>query len=295
MDAHSYWYHCQTDGPVFPLAPHTVAPGYGQTPPCYFPNQTYPGHLVPPTQQAFCPPQIERQTPHLSRSRVPNPERFLGASCQWVCCNSARRTPMLACDFHFVPRCPYESQSIWASGASALRTGKAESWWIHSCVRRPSAFDVHLRLHSHNVIRYRQPVTDYRSSETGLRSHHLRGAPKIEDVRKSVRELLLGKVVVGYQLWELLLVRLPPAFQPHRISDLTVLQFLGVSHPAIDTRDVASFVPFRTSLGYKSSQTVPLKILVNKFMGRDIGHGFEHPVSISSSPIPRVVVTRSGR
>jgi len=55
-------------------------------------------------------------------------------------------------------------------------------------------------------------VTDYRSSETGLRSHHLRTAPKIDEVRKSVRELLLGKVVVGYQLWELFLVRLPPAF-----------------------------------------------------------------------------------
>ena len=54
-----------------------------------------------------------------------------------------------------------------------------------------------------------------------------------------------------------------------------------MSHPAIDTRDVASFVPFRTSLGYKKSQKVPLKTLVNKFMGRDIGHGYEHPVSTS--------------
>ena len=63
------------------------------------------------------------------------------------------------------------------------------------------------------------------------------------------------------------------------ISDLTPPKFLGLSHPAIDTRDVASFVPFRRSLGYKPSQTVPLKILVNKFMDRDIGHGYEHPVS----------------
>lgn len=108
-------------------------------------------------------------------------------------------------------------------------------------------------------VRPTQPVTDYRSSETGLRSHHLHSAPKIEDVRKTVKELLQGKVVVGYKLWELFL-------------------FSGLSHPAIDTRDVASFVPFRKTLGYKSSQTVPLKTLVNKFMGRDIGHGYEHPL-----------------
>ena len=89
---------------------------------------------------------------------------------------------------------------------------------------------------------------------------------------------------MGYQLWELFLVRPPPTFYPRRISDLNTLKFLGISHPAIDTRDVASFVPFRTSLGYKSSQTVPLKILVNKFMGREIGYGYEHPVSTLSSP-----------
>ncbi|KAF9785984.1 hypothetical protein BJ322DRAFT_1004452, partial [Thelephora terrestris] len=107
-----------------------------------------------------------------------------------------------------------------------------------------------------------QPVTDYRASETGLRPHHLQAAPKIEEVRKSVKQLLRGKAVVGYKLWELFL-------------------FLGISHPAIDTRDVASFVPFRKNLGYKPSQMVPLKVLVNKLMGRDIGYGYEHPLEIA--------------
>lgn len=55
-------------------------------------------------------------------------------------------------------------------------------------------------------------MTDYRSSETGLRSHHLHNAPKIEEVRKLVKEQLLGKVVVGYKLWEFFLVCLPPTF-----------------------------------------------------------------------------------
>jgi len=60
-----------------------------------------------------------------------------------------------------------------------------------------------------------------------------------------------------------------------------------LSHPAIDTRDIASFVPFRKSLGYKASQMVPLKVLINKFMNRDIGYGYEHPVSISPFEISR--------
>ena len=71
---------------------------------------------------------------------------------------------------------------------------------------------------------------------------------------------------------------------------MVFLKFLGLSHPAIDTRDVASFVPFRKSLGYKTSQIVPLRILVNKFMGRDIGHGYEHPASTRPPVIPEAVV-----
>lgn len=73
------------------------------------------------------------------------------------------------------------------------------------------------------------------------------------------------------------------------IPDSVLLKFLGLSHPAIDTRDIASFVPFRKSLGYKSSQMIPLKILVNKLMGRDIGYGYEHPVSMTSSTISRTI------
>lgn len=137
-------------------------------------------------------------------------------------------------------------------------------------------------------------MTDYRSSETGLKPHHLHKAPKIEEVRKSVKALLQGRVVVGYKLWELFLVRPPPAFSLGRISDLVFLKFLGLSHPAIDTRDIASFVPFRKSLGYKSSQIVPLKTLVNKFMGRDIGSGYEHPVSTRPPVVSEVAVATSG-
>jgi hypothetical protein len=71
-----------------------------------------------------------------------------------------------------------------------------------------------------------------------------------------------------------------------------VLKFLGLSHPAIDTRDIASFVPFRKSLGYKNSQIIPLNILVNQFMGWDLGLGYEHPVSVSPPAISRIILSQ---
>ena len=101
MDTHLYWYHRPTDSFASPLSPrHNITPVYHQTSPC-FPSQVYPNvHSAPTDPQKFhYPPQIQLPTPQPSRSRVPHPERFLGASCQWVFCNSSRRTPMLACGF----------------------------------------------------------------------------------------------------------------------------------------------------------------------------------------------------
>ena len=47
-----------------------------------------------------------------------------------------------------------------------------------------------------------------------------------------------------------------------------------MSHPAIDTRDIALFLPFRRSLRVRPNVQVPLVTLVNSFMGRNIGlHG----------------------
>jgi RNA exonuclease 4 len=54
---------------------------------------------------------------------------------------------------------------------------------------------------------------------------------------------------------------------------------MGLSHPAIDTRDVALFLPFRRSLRVRANQLIPLANLVTQMLGRNIGLHGEHPVS----------------
>lgn len=57
-------------------------------------------------------------------------------------------------------------------------------------------------------------------------------------------------------------------------TDRKIFQVMGLSHPAIDTRDIALFLPFRRSLRVRPNVQVPLVTLVNSFMGRNIGlHG----------------------
>jgi RNA exonuclease 4 len=57
---------------------------------------------------------------------------------------------------------------------------------------------------------------------------------------------------------------------------------MGFSHPAIDTRDTALFLPFRKTL--KAKKLVPLPDLVRYFMARKMGGSFEDPVR----PPPRM-------
>lgn len=52
---------------------------------------------------------------------------------------------------------------------------------------------------------------------------------------------------------------------------------MGLSHPAIDTRDLALYRPLRKRL--KSRYIVDLKTLVRFFLGKEIGLNYEDPVS----------------
>jgi RNA exonuclease 4 len=56
-----------------------------------------------------------------------------------------------------------------------------------------------------------------------------------------------------------------------------VTQVLCISHPTVNTRDVAAFVQFRRGLGCGAA-TPPLHVLVHRLMGRSMGLGYEHPV-----------------
>lgn len=88
MDTRLYWNHCPQ--------PQSFVPQ--NAPNCNLPGQVHPvPNTAPPDPQRYSlTPRPQQPIHQPSRSRVPNPERFLGASCQWVYCNSGEKTPMLA-------------------------------------------------------------------------------------------------------------------------------------------------------------------------------------------------------
>ncbi|KAJ3750513.1 ribonuclease H-like domain-containing protein [Lentinula detonsa] len=74
-------------------------------------------------------------------------------------------------------------------------------------------------------------VTEYRTATTGIEPAHLssRNAVAFNTVQQHVANIIKGHVLVGHSIW----------------NDLSVL---GIPHPAVDTRDVALYQPFRNAL-----------------------------------------------
>ncbi|KAG2023866.1 MipD protein [Coprinopsis cinerea AmutBmut pab1-1] len=104
---------------------------------------------------------------------------------------------------------------------------------------------------------YVQPthrITDYRTESTGLNYLHFQNAPTFESVQRATAKMIMNNVIVGHRLWEFLSV-------------------MGLSHPAIDTRDLALFRPLRKRL--KSRCILDLRTLVRFFVGKDVGYGYE--------------------
>lgn len=147
---------------------------------------------------------------------------------------------------------------------------------------------------------YRQPVCDYRTEHTGIQPRDLAGgtvelcctrtarvltscptpAPEFSQVQFQVSMILRDKIVVGHSLWHFFSVspnssRLSCAAQRLR----SPAQVMQLSHPAIDTRDTALFLPFRKTLKFKPHVVVPLSTLVEKLMNRRIGLMGEQAVS----------------
>ncbi|KAL4069675.1 hypothetical protein V8B97DRAFT_613109 [Scleroderma yunnanense] len=103
-------------------------------------------------------------------------------------------------------------------------------------------------------------VGDYRTTTTGIEPAHLLSAdtPSFERVQQHVADLIKGKVIVGHSLW----------------NDLSVL---GIPHPAVATRDVALYQPFRNALR-SPTQVVGLQTLMWHLMCRRCQDGHLHPV-----------------
>lgn len=117
------------------------------------------------------------------------------------------------------------------------------------------------------------------------------------DVQGRVAELMKGKVVIGHSLWldlsgtclesermseaslhcHLCMGHLSTCFSRNFMVFLTVL---GIPHPAVATRDVALYQPFRNALRSPNS-VVGLQTLMWRLMNRRAQDDKQCPVSVS--------------
>ncbi|KAJ3536204.1 hypothetical protein NMY22_g6138 [Coprinellus aureogranulatus] len=104
-------------------------------------------------------------------------------------------------------------------------------------------------------VRPTYQVTDYRSSSTGLNHAHLQAAPSFSQVQDAVARSIHGNIIVGHRIWDF-------------------LSAVDLTHPAINTRDMALYRPLRKRL--KSKCIVDLPTLMSWFLAKEIGGGYEN-------------------
>ncbi|GLB36423.1 putative exonuclease [Lyophyllum shimeji] len=127
-------------------------------------------------------------------------------------------------------------------------------------VARVSIVDYRGSVVLDTYVRPTHLIEDYRPRETGLQHDDLMNAPHFQDVQLRVSSIIRNKIIVGHSLWNFLSV-------------------LGLSHPALDTRDLALFRPLRKKL--KSRSVVSLPTLVHLYMGRNVGMEYEDSLELS--------------
>jgi len=123
---------------------------------------------------------------------------------------------------------------------------------VDSIVARVSLVNHYGHVIYDSYVSPSEKVTDYRTSVSGIRSHHLEDAPSFEEVRKKVMEIISGKVLVGHALH----------------NDLKVMALI---HPWSQIRDTSKYEKFVVQMG----GTPSLKKLVGKFLGITLQEG-EH-------------------
>ncbi|TFK23098.1 hypothetical protein FA15DRAFT_594870, partial [Coprinopsis marcescibilis] len=128
--------------------------------------------------------------------------------------------------------------------------------------RRVTLTDQHNTVILDTYVQPTHRITSYRTEITGLNYTHLQNAPTFEIVQRMTAKIILNNVIVGHRLWDFLSV-------------------MGLSHPAIDTRDLALFRPLRKRL--KSRCVIDVKILVRFFVGREIGMGYEDSLETAAA------------
>ncbi|EDW70390.1 RNA exonuclease 4 [Drosophila virilis] len=103
-------------------------------------------------------------------------------------------------------------------------------------------------------VKPREPVTDYRTSISGIRPHDIENAEEFKDVQDEVVKLLHGKILVGHALR----------------NDLAVL---SIKHPVAQIRDTSRYKPLCKLVS--NGHTPSLKRLTLAVLGQEIQTG-EH-------------------
>ncbi|KZW02105.1 hypothetical protein EXIGLDRAFT_596966, partial [Exidia glandulosa HHB12029] len=108
-------------------------------------------------------------------------------------------------------------------------------------------------------VRPTAPVADYRTDKTGIQAQHLASSESFSipfgTIQQTVARLLRGKTLVGHKV---------------------ILVVLGIAHPAVSTRDLALYMPYRTTLR-APNHIFELKELISSFMMRRIQVQGEEP------------------
>ncbi|KIJ45474.1 hypothetical protein M422DRAFT_227034 [Sphaerobolus stellatus SS14] len=157
------------------------------------------------------------------------------------------------------PTCAYYAVQIFSTTDPLHRTLALSTLCVGtglggstSMLARVSVVDSRGHVLIDTYVQPTMPVADYRTASTGIQPESLTAgsAMNFSEVQRRVAELIRDRILVGYCLW----------------TDLSVL---GIAHPAVLTRDVGLFLPFRAALG-KQKQLFGLPTLVHHLMRRRI-------------------------
>ncbi|KAG8892419.1 hypothetical protein FRC00_012105 [Tulasnella sp. 408] len=134
-------------------------------------------------------------------------------------------------------------------GLSCVCVGMGEGGTI-AMLGRVSLVDRFGNVVYNTFVKPTSKIESYREATTGLDPSHFKEAVSFETVQLDVAVWIRDKIVVGHRLW-------------------LNFQVLGISHPAVDTRDVGLYFPFRDALS-TPNDVIGLPTLVWHLMTRKI-------------------------
>ncbi|XP_054890763.1 apoptosis-enhancing nuclease [Poeciliopsis prolifica] len=133
-----------------------------------------------------------------------------------------------------------------------------------SALGRCSIVDYHGDVLYDKYVRPCQPVTDFRTTWSGIRRHHLHNAVPFAQAQEEILALLEGKVVVGHSIY----------------NDFEALH---MDHPSHMVRDTSTTRHLRRLAGFSHGRHSSLKLLANKLLNRRIQAGSRGHCSVEDA------------